>query len=105
MRLPGNHHEWAVSCPISADLSCGNPWHCYVAVRCEAKTKSGPAMTLGIYDYRTKRGIASRGVEVKQCAGDKYYDLGGQMIFWVAPPNRPDEVTAVYVDRIFMIRK
>ena len=111
-RMPGNHYEWAVSCPISADLTYGNPWRCYVAVRCEAKTNSGPAMTMGIYDYRTKRGLVSRGVEVKQCAGDKYHtvdlgthDIGGQMIFWVAPPNRPDEVTAVYVDRIFMIRQ
>ena len=69
-------------------------------------------MTMGIYDTRSRRGVAHRSVSVEESAGAEYHvfdlgthDLTGGMYFWVAPPKRPDEVTAVYVDRMFMIRR
>ena len=68
-------------------------------------------MTMGIYDERDKRAVAHRAVSVAESAGDYHvfdlgaHDLRGDMYFWVAPPKRPGEVTAVYVDRIFMVRE
>jgi hypothetical protein len=110
-RMPGDHYEWAVNYPLSEDLAKDGPWRCFVVVRSEAKATSGPAMTLGIYDARAKRGVAHRSLTVQQTAqGYQVIDLGvhplhGEMYVWVAPPKRPGEVTAVYVDRMFLVRE
>ncbi len=112
-RMPGSHYEWATSWPVSDDVTYGNPWHCYLVARCEAKTDKGPAMTMGIYDSQAKRGVMHRAVKLEELAGKAGYqvfDLGvhtlhGGMYFWVAPPRRPDDVTAVWVDRVFLVRQ
>jgi hypothetical protein len=109
-RMPGDHFEWAVSYPLSEDLAADGPWHCYVVLRSEAQATSGPAVSLGIYDARAKRSVAHRRLTVEQTAhGYQAIDLGvhalhGEMYLWVAPPKRPGEVTAVYVDRMFLVR-
>jgi len=110
-RMPGSHREWAVSWPVSEDAG-GATWHCYVAARCEAKASGGVAMTMGIYDTAAKRSVAHRVVQVAESAGPEYrifdlgvHPLGPAMYAWVAPPQRPGEVTAVYVDRMFFIRQ
>ena len=110
-RMPGDHYEWAVQYRLTDDVKQGNPWHCYVAARCEATAASGTAMTMGIYDTRAKKGVSHRKISVEQSAGATYrvfdlgsHDLDGGMYIWVAPPKRPGDVTAVYVDRIFLMR-
>ena len=110
-RMPGSHREWAVSWPIPEDMA-GTAWHCYVVARCEAKAGTGMAMTMGIYDTQARRGVADRVVQVEEAAGPEYrvfdlgvHPLGPTMYAWVAPPQRPSEVTAVYVDRMFFIRQ
>lgn len=112
-RMPGSHFEWATSWPVSDDIAFGNPWHCYLVARCDAKGAQGPAMTMGIYDSQAKRSVSHRSIPLEQLAkqpGYQTFDLGvhtlhSGMYFWVAPPKRPDDVTAVWVDRIFLIRK
>ena len=111
-RMPGDHREWAVSFPLSGDLAPGNPWHVYVAARCDATAKDGRAMTMGIYDSAAKKSVAARTVTVDQAAGPDYrvFDLGthtlsGSMYVWLAPPERPDEIQYVYVDRVFLIHE
>lgn len=112
VRMPGDHYEWAVQCHFSDDLRAGNPWRCFVVARCEATVDSGPAMTMGIYDSQAKKGVAHRAVTVAESTGQKYhvFDLGahelhGGMYLWAAPPKRPGEVTAVYIDRVFLVRE
>lgn len=113
VRMPGSHYEWATSWPVSDDVTFGNPWHCYLVARCEAKATEGLAMTMGIYDAKAKRNVVHRRVTVEQLGkepGFQTFDLGvhdlhSEMYFWVAPPKRPDDVTAVWVDRIFLIRE
>ena len=110
-RMPGDHYEWAVSYPLSDDMAAQGPWRCFFVVRVEAKATSGSAMTLGIYDSRAKRAVAHRRLDVAQMGpGYQTIDLGvhplhGGMYAWVAPPKRPGEVTAVYVDRMFFVRE
>ena len=112
-RMPGSHYEWATSWPVSDDVAFGNPWHCYLVARCDAKAAQGPAMTMGVYDSRAKRGVVQRSVKLEQLAkqpGYQTFDLGAHelhsgMYFWVAPPKRPDDVTAVWVDRVFLVRQ
>ncbi|MDR2114777.1 MAG: DUF4838 domain-containing protein [Planctomycetaceae bacterium] len=84
----------------------------YVAVRCDAKTTEGIAMTLGVYDYREKKEIVSKSIPVSEISGAEYHwvDLGTialkpEFNFWFAPPKRPNEVDAVYIDRIVVVRE
>jgi hypothetical protein len=112
VRMPGTHFQWAVQCSMSDDITDGNPWRCYIVARCEATAKTGPAMTMGIYDARARKGVAHRQVKIEESAGNAYrvFDLGahnlhGGIYLWVAPRKNPDEVAAVYVDRIFLIRE
>lgn len=110
-RMPGDHFEWAVSWPLSDDLGGDEAWRCYAVVRAEAKAASGPALSLGIYDTKAKKGVAHRRLSVAEAAGGYHtvdlgvHPLNGGMYVWVAPPKRPGEVTAVYVDRIFLVRE
>lgn len=110
-RMGGEHNEWAVSYAVTDDLADERPWHCYMVVRWAAKAATGPAMTLGIYDGASKRNVVRRQLNVEAAAGTGYKttDLGAWplrsgMYFWAAPPKRPGEVTAVYIDRIFLVR-
>lgn len=112
VRMPGTHHEWALSCPLSADQLGPKPVHCYMAVRCEAGTEKGTAMTLGIYDRANRRGVAHRSVATKDLRDGKYHviDLGihklsPEMYFWAAPANDTRGVKNVYVDRIVLVQE
>ena len=69
-------------------------------------------MTMGIYDTREKKGIVHRRINVLEATSPDYhvFDLGPHnlhegMYFWIAPPKRPGEVTAVYIDRVFLIHE
>jgi hypothetical protein len=111
-RMPGDHHEWAVQQPLSDALVPGNPWRLFVVLRCEATVNNGIACTIGIYDERNHAGLASRDVQVAEVVGTQYraIELGpvsvhGGAYVWVAPPRRPGEVTAVYVDRLYLVRE
>jgi hypothetical protein len=84
----------------------------YAAVRCDATATEGPAMTLGVYDPTAKKGVSHKSLTISEIVGPEYrwIDLGplplepGQYI-WFAPPKRPGEVDAVYIDRIVVVRE
>jgi hypothetical protein len=110
-RMPGNHPQWAVQFPIPHEFADGGKWQCCAEVRAEGKTQEGPAMTLGVYDAKAKKGLNHRQIEMAEATGGKYHtiDLGvhqitGDCYLWVAPPNRPGDVGAVYVDRFFFVK-
>lgn len=109
-RMPGTHPQWATQLPFAADLAEGNPWRVYIVMRCETTAPDGAAAEVGIYDNKTRSGLAHKRLTVADCAGSQYraIELGpvaldGEVYAWVAPPNRP-EITAIYVDRIFVVR-
>ena len=121
-RMPGNHFEWAVSQHLDSTIlnmpsSTGNDvqpskYRVYASVRCEAEVNDGPAMTIGVYDPATKRGLGQKALEVGEIIGSEYklIDLGEFPLtptcyIWAAPPKRPGEVTAVYVDRFVVVRE
>jgi hypothetical protein len=110
--MPATHSTWAIQYPFSDDVTDGNPWRCYVEARCEAQADRGLAVTLGLYDTRTERTIAQRRVTIEECRGPTYraFDLGAQdlhggIYFWAAPAGNPEEVTGIYVDRLYLIRE
>ncbi len=111
-RMPGNHPQWAVQFSVPHELADGANWRCFAEVRAEGKAQQGPAMAVGVYDAKAKRGLAQRQLEMAEAAGKEYrtIDLGvhpltADCYLWVAPPQRPGEVDAVYVDRFFFIRE
>jgi len=111
-RMPANHHQWAVQYPVSADVAALGPVRCYAVVRCEAKADSGGAFQVGIYDSNAPKEVARKVVGIEEAAGREYrvYDLGVHalawgMYFWIAPMNNPEQVDALFVDRIFCVRE
>ncbi len=111
VRMPGSHREWAVSQPLRNVFKAPQRWRCVVVARAEATAKSGLAMTMGIYDTKNRKAVAQRRIAVKDATGPEYhaFDLGTHqldrnMYIWVAPPERPNDVQAVFIDRIYLIR-
>lgn len=120
-KMPGDHFEWATGFPIPVEVlqlksKSDDPgdakFHFYVWVRCDAEAADGPAMTMGVYDSETKKSVAHRSLGVADIKGAEYkmIDLGVMplsttMYFWAAPPKRPGEVQAVYVDRLVIVRE
>lgn len=123
IKMPGDHFEWALNWPCSRYIDCLSPidknqknqtptYHVYAYVRCEATTDTGEAMTLGVYDEGTKQSLLYKKVSVSEIKGSNYHmiDLGTTTLpqtsyLWFAPPKRPGEVDAVYVDHAVIIRE
>jgi hypothetical protein len=110
-RMPASHTQWAVQYPISADVATLAPQHCYVALRCDAKADTGGAMQVGIYDTAASAHVTQQTVPI-EIARDGYHlvDLGVHTLtpgtyLWVAPMNNPEQVEAVYIDRIVLVRE
>ncbi|MFW6170464.1 MAG: DUF4838 domain-containing protein [Planctomycetota bacterium] len=111
VRMPGSHREWALQRRLSGVFSTPSRWRCVVVARAEATAEKGPAMTMGIYDTKERKSVAHKTISVKESSGTRYqtFDLGSHeldsnMYVWVAPPKRPGEVEAVFVDRIYLVR-
>ncbi|MFH1922162.1 MAG: DUF4838 domain-containing protein [Planctomycetota bacterium] len=109
-RMPGNHVQWAVQYPL--DVPDEGPWRCYVFARCDAKAKRGRGAQIGIYDSDGEKTIGRRDAAIEELAGKEYVpmDLGVHvlrpaMYVWIAPWNNPEEVEAVYVDRVVLVRQ
>jgi hypothetical protein len=113
-RTRGDHLEWAVQQPISgAGIDAEATYTVYVSIRCEKTGDEGLAFTYGLYDIANRKGIGAPGrVECKDVEDDGYRTfkvatapLHSQMYAWVAPPKNPDNVTAVSVDRFWLVRE
>ncbi len=121
-KMPGDHFEWATSYNFDDSITelkpTGEPqdppvYRLYAAVRCDAQDGiEGNAMTLGVYDYETKKGVTSKTLSVPEIRGPEYrwIDMGSiplkpKQNFWFAPPKRPGEVDAVYIDRVVVVRE
>ncbi len=112
IRMPGDHLEWATSFtfPKIIESVPEKKWHLWASVRCEATATDGRAMELGVYDSAQKKNEAYRVVNVPEINGSEYrmidlgvHSLNASMYFWCAPPKRPEDVQAVYVDRLVLV--
>ena len=114
VRMPGNHAEWAATIPIKADEplfeNTDAKYKIIVYARCDATANGGLAMTCGIYDQKERKTIAQKNLTVTDIAGLKYqkieFDplpLTPSMSIWFAPPKRPEDVQAIYIDRVLII--
>lgn len=114
-RMPNTHTIWACHSYPLGDYGVrdGARWRVLMWVRCSAASDAGVAMTLGVYDDAQRQSVVSRSIPVKDIRGDVYrtvdlgvLTLGERMYAWAAPVVRPpDEVEAVYVDRVVFVRQ
>jgi hypothetical protein len=114
-RMSNTHTIWAChSYPLGGyGVTADTRWRVRFRVRCEATVDEGVAMTLGIYDDANRKGVVSRRIPVKDIKGDTYqtidlgvHQLAEAMYVWAAPVVRePEEVKAVYVDRVYLVRE
>ena len=112
-RMPNTHTIWAChSYPLGDfGVTDGSRWHVYMQVRCDAKSEQGIAMRVGIYDDARHRSVKTLALAANDIRGARYrridlgtHTLSGSMYVWAAPVVRaPEEVEAVYVDRVFLI--
>lgn len=122
VKMPGDHHAWAANYNLDDSLpdlkptegeTGDTPEYClYVAVRCDASANDGPGMTLGVYDYQKDKTVVYKTLGVNEINGTEYrwitmgtHPLKPGMNVWFAPPKRPGEVDAVYIDRIVVVRE
>jgi hypothetical protein len=110
-RMPASHNQWATQYPVPGDLGSLGKWHCYASLRCETKAQAGAACAVGLYNGPEKKGETTIVVQIPDVADGEYHtiDLGLHelkpgMYFWIAPTGKPNDVTAIYTDRIFLIR-
>ncbi len=110
-RMPASHTQWAVQYPLNDGLVEPGRWRCVALVRCQAKAEQGTAFHGGLYDASAGKAVTTVNVPIAQCAGEQYQllDLGvhplhNGMYFWFAPNNNPQEVAALFVDRIVLIK-
>lgn len=112
-RMPGGSNEWAVQWQFPHEIDDnGARWRCWAVVRCEAKGKSGRALSCGLYDTENQRSLADLAPTIEQIGDGEYHrlDLGAHELssavyVWVAPPGNADDVAAVYVDRFIIQRE
>ena len=111
-RMPASHNQWAIQWPFSDDLDDGSKWRVYLSLRCEATAKQGMAITTGLYDANEKKGLVQQDLTIEDTVGPEYklidlgvHELRAGRYAWVAPRNNPQDVTAVYVDRMFVVRE
>jgi hypothetical protein len=82
----------------------------YLAVRCDANVSDGHALEWGIWSKNKEQ--FHQFIDVSEIIGKDYHwiktppiqlEPGGDL--WFAPPNRPNEVDAIYIDRIIVVRE
>ena len=123
VKMPGDHFEWATSWNVEKGVELLQPenksddgetpvYRVYAYVRCDASVDEGSAMTLGVYDEKDKKSVSYKDLPVSEIKGADYrqIDLGSlsltpTMYVWFAPPKRPGEVEAVYIDQIVIVRE
>jgi hypothetical protein len=123
VKMPNNHNSWATSyyfdyslldlkSATTESIKKESTYRIYVSVRCDAKTSEGIAMEFGIHDYKEKKGIASKAIPVSEISGTEYHwvdmrvtSLRPGLRFWFVPARRSNEIDAVYIDRIIVVRE
>ena len=119
VRMPGTHHEWAVSAHASrlfellkslhGENASAPIVHLYASVRADSDANEGDAMTMGVYDEEAKKEVIFCSFPLAAIKGAEYklVDLGAfepekGMYFWAAPVQR-DDLKNVWIDRVILV--
>ncbi len=108
--MPGSHHEWGFQVPLSK-IPVSGRYKVYVVVRLDHDESDGSAaFSAGLYDGDTKKDYVTKKFNLNEVSDAyKAFELGTfkltpGMIVWVAPPSN-NKVRAVWVDRVYLVKK
>jgi hypothetical protein len=114
-RMPGDHYEWAVQQGLGVRIVTENPGvplRVFASIRVEKTGEEGAAFDAGVYDTESKTGVGGVRVQANEVQDDQYHSyeivnapLTGSMYVWVAPTKNPENVKAVWVDRIWIVKQ
>ena len=108
-------HSNQITIPINAttlfeNTDAGATYKIVLYVRCDATVNQGLGLSCGIYDQTERKMIAQKNPDVSEIAGPNYQKiefeqipLSPSMYIWFTPPKR-EEVKAVYIDRVIIIK-
>jgi len=111
--MGGFHREWAVQWRWSADsFDPGEEYDVFVLVKVKKKGDEGLAFTSGVYDTAHKKGVGSISRQASEVENDKWMRFkiatcvpADGTYVWAAPPENPDNIVEVRVDRFVAVRK
>ncbi|MCX6971797.1 MAG: DUF4838 domain-containing protein [Verrucomicrobia bacterium] len=119
---PATHKDWNIQIwrtffrTLRRMTGVEGKWKCLIFVRADAKAESGPAMQMGIFSHGNPAVRPERKVALEELAPDAYtpievgsLDLGTDALLntdvWAGPLDNPEDVSAIYVDRVVFIRE
>ena len=108
-RMPGNHLEWAYQQQLGVPEG---RYTIYVSVRVEKTGNEGNAFSAGVYDLQAPKFVTQIEKTAEDISKTGYMtfkvgteDLHNRSLLWVAPPNNPENVEAVWVDRFWLVKE
>jgi len=113
VKMGGFHREWAVHWRWNAEaFDPGEGYDVYVVIKAKKKGDAGLAFTAGVYDTVNKKSMGSIQRQASEIESDKWLKIkiatcvpANGMYAWAAPPENPDNIDAVFVDRFVVVRK
>ncbi len=122
VKSPTTHRDWNIQVwrtffrTLHRVSGVEGKWKCLIFVRADAKTDKGPAMQMGIYSWGNPKVRPQKTVAIEQLTPNAYtpievgtLDLGTDALLntdlWAGPLENPNDVSAIYVDRVVFIRE
>jgi hypothetical protein len=120
VKSPTTHRDWNIQVwraffrTLHRVSGVEGKWKCLIFVRVDTKKEKGPAMQMGIYSWGNPAVRPQKTVAIEDLAPNAYtpievgtLDLGTDALLttdvWAGPLENPDEVSAIYVDRVVFI--
>ena len=122
VKSPTTHRDWNIQVwrtffrTLHRMTGVEGKWKCVIFVRADTKSPNGPAMQMGIYSHGNPAVRPQKTITIEQLTPDAYtpievgsLDLGTDALLntdvWAGPLENPNEVSAIYVDRVVFIRE
>lgn len=111
--MGGFHREWAVQWRWDAEsFDPGEEYDVFVWVKVKKKGEAGLAFSSGVYDTVSKKGMGSVQRQAAEVENGKWMKVkiateipSNGMYVWAAPPENPNNIQEVLVDRFVVVRR
>ena len=121
MRTSSNHKDWNIQVhekflrTVCRMTGLSGKWRVISYVRADAKAEQGDAMQVGIYSYKAPAMCVTKTLKIQQLDPKGYTPIevgtidfdqdSNRVSVWAAPMDNPDVISAIYIDRVVLIRE